>query len=118
MEPGLRDREYLKDFITRTADTFRLQWSPVLETGNTGADALHVAVPQRAAMEPGLRDREYDVAIRSGRAREDAAMEPGLRDREYLLIVDQLRYAAPAAMEPGLRDREYGTIPQRLREEK
>ena len=36
MEPGLRDREY----ASRSSVTFRaypLQWSPVLETGNTRA---------------------------------------------------------------------------------
>ena len=34
MEPGLRDREYSSG-TTNTSGTCALQWSPVLETGNT-----------------------------------------------------------------------------------
>ena len=36
-----------------------LQWSPVLETGNTECPVKSVCWAQAAAMEPGLRDREY-----------------------------------------------------------
>ncbi len=36
MEPGLRDREYdLRDQLSYLSE-WLLQWSPVLETGNTG----------------------------------------------------------------------------------
>ena len=36
MEPGLRDREYLPGHHPGRS-RYRLQWSPVLETGNTPA---------------------------------------------------------------------------------
>ena len=41
MEPGLRDREYVGPAGLATARQILLQWSPVLETGNTsgGLDA-------------------------------------------------------------------------------
>ncbi len=62
-----------------------LQWSPVLETGNTLPPQLPLLSAWWAAMEPGLRDREYrDVGHRL-LDRLSAAMEPGLRDREYRL---------------------------------
>ena len=35
MEPGLRDREYLLGHLALIARQYTLQWSPVLETGNT-----------------------------------------------------------------------------------
>ena len=38
---------------------YTLQWSPVLETGNTAQELRPGAVQRVAAMEPGLRDREY-----------------------------------------------------------
>ena len=37
----------------------RLQWSPVLETGNTDRIISVIRSACSAAMEPGLRDREY-----------------------------------------------------------
>ena len=37
-----------------------LQWSPVLETGNTFSLTSAPGEGGEAAMEPGLRDREYD----------------------------------------------------------
>ena len=39
--------------------TVQLQWSPVLETGNTSYLREWLSEGQIAAMEPGLRDREY-----------------------------------------------------------
>ena len=60
-----------------------LQWSPVLETGNTRRLAARRRRYAVAAMEPGLRDREYDPMIAAMRLGLVAAMEPGLRDREY-----------------------------------
>ena len=39
-----------------------LQWSPVLETGNTAGGVQGVVEHPLAAMEPGLRDREYMLA--------------------------------------------------------
>ena len=94
----------------RAAAACRLQWSPVLETGNTRQGARH-REENHAAMEPGLRDREYQGRHRRPVRVENAAMEPGLRDREYqyrsiLSAVDEI-----AAMEPGLRDREYPRTP-------
>ena len=109
-----------------------LQWSPVLETGNT-CSRTYVHMPRRvAAMEPGLRDREYDPltvsvaydeqllqwspvletgntgALRpAAGVRALAAMEPGLRDREYDRARGSRQQRGYAAMEPGLRDREY-----------
>ena len=58
MEPGLRDREYAfaANPIGRAV---ALQWSPVLETGNTNPPVAGRPREDRAAMEPGLRDREY-----------------------------------------------------------
>ena len=35
MEPGLRDREYEQVLMYLLSTNHRLQWSPVLETGNT-----------------------------------------------------------------------------------
>ena len=35
MEPGLRDREYVHHLDTTILWAVALQWSPVLETGNT-----------------------------------------------------------------------------------
>ena len=60
MEPGLRDREYLMAAID-ALDGAMLQWSPVLETGNTVAYDETYTRHISAAMEPGLRDREYAV---------------------------------------------------------
>ena len=64
MEPGLRDREYRGG--TRDSGTrgIMLQWSPVLETGNTRCSHLN-GCASSAAMEPGLRDREYDLPAAS-----------------------------------------------------
>ena len=59
MEPGLRDREYAPFWRAVVERAIKLQWSPVLETGNTTAAWLYGEVHQLAAMEPGLRDREY-----------------------------------------------------------
>ena len=39
-----------------------LQWSPVLETGNTSTAMSRAVRILGAAMEPGLRDREYRPA--------------------------------------------------------
>ena len=58
MEPGLRDREYGRP-ETSAPPPDRLQWSPVLETGNTSHHHSHDGAATAAAMEPGLRDREY-----------------------------------------------------------
>ena len=82
MEPGLRDREYDGSTIA-CCGAFRLQWSPVLETGNTPTPLHTISLPIRAAMEPGLRDREYVFLPDWGGQEYNAAMEPGLRDREY-----------------------------------
>ena len=108
-----------------------LQWSPVLETGNTPALALEQGGVALAAMEPGLRDREYRSTRSAPDGQRAAAMEPGLRDREYsprrrcsriltalqwspVLETGNTRPLEPhprlgpiAAMEPGFRDREY-----------
>ena len=40
MEPGLRDREYTTIAAAWEADSALLQWSPVLETGNTSCKAF------------------------------------------------------------------------------
>ena len=58
MEPGLRDREYSAAAASRCRGA-SLQWSPVLETGNTIFDRSPAISEYVAAMEPGLRDREY-----------------------------------------------------------
>ena len=63
-----------------------LQWSPVLETGNTPYQPREDHHDHHAAMEPGFRDREYIQAL-----------------------LDRLVEAPHAAMEPGFRDREYGS---------
>ena len=42
MEPGLRDREY-GNTMTTNANITLLQWSPVLETGNTWITVPRVA---------------------------------------------------------------------------
>ena len=61
MEPGLRDREYPVRTSAGLWSICWLQWSPVLETGNT-QEYLNTLVPEGwAAMEPGLRDREYQL---------------------------------------------------------
>ncbi len=59
MEPGLRDREYMEPRGVSSYATVQLQWSPVLETGNTSYLREWLSEGQIAAMEPGLRDREY-----------------------------------------------------------
>ena len=47
--------------------TIELQWSPVLETGNTVPDRVTPIGDRVAAMEPGLRDREYLPSPPTGR---------------------------------------------------
>ncbi len=64
-----------------------LQWSPVLETGNTAAIIEGLLTDGWAAMEPGLRDREYQIMGSYKLVKASAAMEPGLRDREYRSII-------------------------------
>ena len=59
MEPGLRDREYPAELPLLGARWGLLQWSPVLETGNTAQFRVIDFYALLAAMEPGLRDREY-----------------------------------------------------------
>ena len=59
MEPGLRDREYWLLLWSNEALIHTLQWSPVLETGNTADRPAIITPVMAAAMEPGLRDREY-----------------------------------------------------------
>ena len=59
MEPGLRDREYADRFPVAARASCSLQWSPVLETGNTRSRVVMADIVGQAAMEPGLRDREY-----------------------------------------------------------
>ena len=83
MEPGLRDREYLHHRLMGDNPLRELQWSPVLETGNTRTLDRWLAVELLAAMEPGLRDREYPATWPTTAHSAEAAMEPGLRDREY-----------------------------------
>ena len=83
MEPGLRDREYAPPRGRPQPGTSVLQWSPVLETGNTASRQQWYDEYERAAMEPGLRDREYTGQAQDGAQSRLAAMEPGLRDREY-----------------------------------
>ena len=110
MEPGLRDREYEVLLASWSSCRSMLQWSPVLETGNTRNREVDAGCSVRAAMEPGLRDREYASAALARAIRILAAMEPGLRDREYVPGARwRKQQPAPAAMEPGLRDREYGS---------
>ncbi len=58
MEPGLRDREY-GPVPPGARPAPGLQWSPVLETGNTWEVFAAQMLAALAAMEPGLRDREY-----------------------------------------------------------
>ena len=132
MEPGLRDREYPQPRSTRFRYRFVLQWSPVLETGNTPAPSHSLAaicmLQWSPVLETGntLRDRHGCVGHLL------AAMEPGLRDREYRVELHQIGHRPArlqwspvletgntvdmlsasfrgeyAAMEPGLRDREY-----------
>ena len=60
MEPGLRDREYHPNCDCIAVPTTSLQWSPVLETGNTALEYALMYLLSVAAMEPGLRDREYE----------------------------------------------------------
>ena len=108
MEPGLRDREYAVEAV---ADGLweELQWSPVLETGNTRPQHVACWACVRAAMEPGLRDREYMPVSWSrsriwSRLQWSPVLETGNTTAAWLYgEVHQL-----AAMEPGLRDREYG----------
>ena len=83
MEPGLRDREYWRTLSRGASDGQKLQWSPVLETGNTRSHQPYGTPPGPAAMEPGLRDREYGRGLAVIGQEITAAMEPGLRDREY-----------------------------------
>ena len=59
MEPGLRDREYAGQANAALSIVYGLQWSPVLETGNTTESRQSIIGRSSAAMEPGLRDREY-----------------------------------------------------------
>ena len=82
MEPGLRDREY-KSLQRLLSVDHQLQWSPVLETGNTTTPPTQP---------PGGSWLQWSPVLETGntigdREREDnrsrAAMEPGLRDREY-----------------------------------
>ena len=58
MEPGFRDREYCVH-VGGCGPSRALQWSPVLETGNTPRSSAPVLCAAVAAMEPGFRDREY-----------------------------------------------------------
>ena len=131
MEPGLRDREYqIDELVTRIM--LLLQWSPVLETGNTrynpGCQAAQTGLQWSPVLETGNtmlapitswhRDRlQWSPVLETGNTRPTpaqalayirAAMEPGLRDREYVHGTQwSWQRKAPAAMEPGLRDREY-----------
>ena len=63
MEPGLRDREYEVGVYGLFVGAV-LQWSPVLETGNTSRCSTGIRSRNAAAMEPGLRDREYPPTAR------------------------------------------------------
>ena len=65
MEPGLRDREYEVGVYGLFVGAV-LQWSPVLETGNTSRCSTGIRSRNAAAMEPGLRDREYPSHSRAG----------------------------------------------------
>ena len=91
-----------------------LQWSPVLETGNT---RLPLWLPAMSAAR-----LQWSPVLETGNTckvkfpyiqGKFAAMEPGLRDREYRLSKEQRRRRDNAAMEPGLRDREYGRYDRR-----
>ncbi len=83
MEPGLRDREYAPFWRAVVERAIKLQWSPVLETGNTigpflAADQA-IVLQWSPVLETGNTHR-----IAGGKAPYfRAAMEPGLRDREY-----------------------------------
>ena len=92
-----------------------LQWSPVLETGNTPHTSAPGTGPLDAAMEPGFRDREYSRLNLPLQTPQKAAMEPGFRDREYMQRYLAAVEAVDAAMEPGFRDREY-LLPERVAE--
>ena len=87
-----------------------LQWSPVLETGNTCPPDPHPRLGSVAAMEPGLRDREYAAAV-DPRDREPLELQwsPVLETGNTTAEPSRLVAAHPAAMEPGLRDREYAS---------
>ena len=107
MEPGLRDREYPRVCRPVPPASDLLQWSPVLETGNTRRQRFLLICEIIAAMEPGLIDREYPPPRPRQVGDPTAAMEPGLRDREYRARNEIKKEYLQAAMEPGLRDREY-----------
>ncbi len=47
------------ELLAPAVRAYVLQWSPVLETGNTSYLREWLSDAQIAAMEPGLRDREY-----------------------------------------------------------
>ena len=106
MEPGLRDRDYYS-LAAICAVSSQLQWSPVLETGNTrynpGCQAAQTGLQWSPVLETGNtmlapitswhRDRlQWSPVLETGNTRPTpaqalayirAAMEPGLRDREY-----------------------------------
>ena len=60
-----------------------LQWSPVLETGNTEALVMSAASDNGLQWSPVLETGNTLDAVFTGRDPYEAAMEPGLRDREY-----------------------------------
>ena len=111
MEPGFRDREYRVPNAICRSGRRRLQWSPVLETGNTTpAECIRLAQKQlqwSPVLETGntrlpsnLRARTYRLqwspvletgntspGCQASRTETLAAMEPGFRDREYAILI-------------------------------
>ena len=65
MEPGPEDREDAGTFVTPKSTRTLPRWSPVLETGETGAAPAQRILARRAAMGPGPGDREGPATLAS-----------------------------------------------------
>ena len=94
-----------------------LQWSPVLETGNTSRGWYRAAWRRVAAMEPGLRDREYHpncdcIAVPTTSLQWSPVLETGntarRKTRCWLLV---LQAFASAVNRPSVRGRR-GRLPE------
>ena len=86
MEPGLRDREY-KSLQRLLSVDHQLQWSPVLETGNTTTPPTQPPGGSWLQWSPVLETGNTSPLVAAIRETGAAAMEPGLRDREYPPII-------------------------------
>ena len=130
MEPGHEDREYdpIRPWraraavpqwspVMKTGNTgandprevmdFLPQWSPVMKTGNTGVSLWESQTTDVPQWSPVMKTGNTRAAGAHAGPRRRASMEPGHEDREYRPREKGHRKWPPASMEPGHEDREY-----------